>query len=161
MNFSPLGKLTIIYNFEKSPFTKGLWPATRVKEISCAKNCEQEITGQPVYLDILSPQRFESAVCEVNYQGEQPENFRLSLRENNKDWGYQTPTPKIISQNDKNAILQTTFNLSKANYEQGNLRLSFSHKKFAEIKSYTLEYIKCDLAKKTPLKTFLKKLWKK
>lgn len=160
-NWSPLGKLIVNYNFTKTPFTSGLWPETRTKEISCEKDCQQEITGQPVYLDILSPQKFEKADCQIEYLGEEAENLRLSLRENKNNWSYQTPTPKIISNNDGWKILTVELSLKNAQYEDNALRFSFSHKNLTRINSYQIKNFSCRFSKNTRVKTFLKKIWPK
>ncbi len=89
--------MTVFYNFQKTPFTKGLWPETRIKEIVCEKECRQEITGQPVYINILSPQKFTTAKCQLNYYGEAHTNFRLKLKENTSERKFQTPTPQMIA----------------------------------------------------------------
>lgn len=127
-NFSPLGEQVIEYNFEtKTPFIQSILPLTRVEKIKCEKEigCYQEIFNDPTYLEILMPRKFKTVTIQIQYQTDNDFPLKIGMQLY-KNWGYDSKTSNIISEENGWLTSEVEFDLEKTYIEKRKASFAIS-----------------------------------
>lgn len=127
-NYSPLGQQTIVYNIgERSSFTAGLWPSTRVEKFTCVQpgGCSQKLFDNPVYINLLMPRPFQTLVVEMTYQN--PDNVPVKLGiKSGPGWQFFEAPLETLGSSDEWQIAQSSFDLNRAYITQRQISLVVS-----------------------------------
>lgn len=88
-NFVPLGEMSVVYRFERTPWISALRPGHRVSEIREENGVKiQSLTDDPVYFDISFPITFEKVIIEVDYKNPLSQPFKIGAFTSKKDWKF-------------------------------------------------------------------------
>jgi len=88
-HFTPLGELTVKYDFKKeSPFISDLYPSNRVGEIDKENGYYyRSLKDDTVYFDLTLPRWFNEAIFEIKFKSQNP-IFEIRGRESKEQWAF-------------------------------------------------------------------------